>query len=91
MADVWVHDARNGNILGPFGPEAGETMRKELCAFVYANSGLGRALGAVGAEAQVTGPFYVYDSPRPRFGPGGEILGADGRPIPQSTRYARRR
>ena len=56
---MYVWDARNGNVQGPFAPGDAEIMATDLNKFVAGNMGLPREFLAA---AQVQGPFYVRDA-----------------------------
>ncbi len=52
---AWVHDARNGNVTGPFTPAEAAKLCEQLCQLA-----LPPALRGMGEKVQ--GPFYVRDT-----------------------------
>lgn len=54
--DTYVHDSRNGNIIGPFSPSDATTMASQLNIFVLQHE----MPVFAGMCVTVTGPFYVH-------------------------------
>lgn len=56
---MYVWDARNGNVQGPFAPGDAENLAADLNKFVAGGMGLPREFLAA---AEIRGPFYVRDT-----------------------------